>query len=238
MFSVRTLLCNLAQILLVFFLFPILGLICDLLQGNSAVTAIIGFIGNISLCNTIADVLSQYAGRPDTGELVNVTVWTFLKEFPSAFIAGMCVDTSISIFNLMWDPIKKKDSTFKPLPILPGFLGIFAFTLIINLIGLSGNDLVAFFMQFAVIAIMILGIKFMITLKKMSTVFSLKKVLLWVIEGVYAIILSTYITGMAMIAVDKEPIAVFPFILWLAGSTVFASILVVFVRAALRKDGI
>jgi hypothetical protein len=236
--SIRTSLTNLAQLLLLFVLFPIFSLICEAIAPNSSINGLIAFLGRIDLCDTIADILTQYVSGITSGDVAQITIWVFLKEFPAAIIYGLIVHLCICIFDFIWDPIKLKERSFKPLPILPGFIGIFLSSIITSLIGLTGNAFTAFLMEIGVIIITIFGIRLMFSALSMKKIFSLKKVLNWIIDGLYAVILSTYIATLMIIIEGQfaDSKTAFGWCMIMAGITTLASIIVAVVRIPDRRS--
>ena len=233
MSAMRTTLTNIAQILLVFFLLPFFALICGAFNDSSLTTGLINFLGQVPLCQTLADIVStQLSSTTSQTDLMEITLWTFFKEFPSAIIAGISVHLCVGIFDHIWFNFPKH---LKPLPILPGFFGIVLFTIISNVIGLTGSDLTAFFVEAGVVVVMLIGLWILLKAgwgKKVS----IKTALLWIIEGLYAVLLTTYISGMMLIMQDEEPINAFSLILLLAVAAIIGSLLVYFVRIGVDRD--
>ena len=231
--AIRTTLANIGQILLIILFFPVFALICEAFNSTSGITGVIDFLGQIPFCNTIADIISaQFSTNVTQSSLVEITIWTFLKEFPSAFIAGISIHLCVGVFDRFWSDFPQRH---KPLPILPGFLGVFLFTIIVDIIGLSENDLTAFFVEIGVIVVMLFGI-YMMFRAGWGRRISVKRALLWVIEGLYAVILSVYITGMMLIMEGKEPMNTISFVLILSAIALIGSLLVHFVRWAVERD--
>ena len=231
--TIRTTLTNIAQILLVGILLPLFALICSAFNDSSLSTGVIGFLGQVPLCETLADIVStQLSSSTSQADLMEITLWTFFKEFPSAIIAGISVHLCVGIFDHIWSVFPKH---LKPLPILPGFLGVALFTIIINIIGLTGSDVTAFFVEAGVVVVMLIGIWMLIKAgwgKKVS----IKTALLWIIEGLYAVLLTTYISGMMLIVQDKEPMNTLSFVLLLSAAAIIGSLLVYFVRLGVHRD--
>ena len=191
--SIRTMMTNLAQCLLLFLIFPIFILICEALAPSSGVSSLIAFLGQMPLCETLADILSQYASGISSTDVAEISVWVMLKEFPAAIIVGISVDFFINVFDMSWAPLRREDKTFKPLPILPGFLGVFAAAIVISLIGLTGNGFAVFAIELCVIGLMLFGIRLMVSSVGLTNFVSLKGILIWIIEGLYAVIVSAYV---------------------------------------------
>lgn len=233
MFSFKTMIVNIAQGLLVFFLLPFFAFICEAFSPDSTISGIIGFLGQVPLCATLADILSQYSAGINQSDVLNITIWTFLKEFPSAIIAAISIHFCISLFNIIWAGYPKYA---KPWPILPAFLGIFLFTIITNIIGLTGSDLISFLIELGLVVIMLIGMKVMFTTRMKGSIFSIKKILLWVIEGMYAVIISAYVAALMLVLRGATPGNPFGFIALMAGVALIASVLVFFTRLAVDKD--
>lgn len=194
--SIRTMMTNIAQLLLLYLLFPIFIFACEASSPLSSTSAIINFLGQVPLCDTIADILSQYVSGITSNDIAQLTLWVFFKELPAAMIMGISVHFCIAVFDIVWDPVRLEDKSFHPLPILPGFFGIFLSTIITNVIGLTANDVIVFFAEFGVVIVMLLGIRLMFSaLKKPKSIFTIKKILEWIIDGIYAVILSIYVAS-------------------------------------------
>ena len=191
--SIRTMMTNIAQCLLLFLIFPIFIMICEALSPTSGVSSMITFLGQMPLCDTLADILSQYTSGISSTDVAEISVWVMLKEFPAAIIVGISVDFFINVFEMNWAPLRKKEKSFKPLPILPGFLGVFAAAIVINLIGLTGNGFATFAIELCVIGLMLFGIRLMVSSVGLTNFVSLKSILIWIIEGLYAVIVSAYV---------------------------------------------
>lgn len=198
---IKTSLVNLAQILLLFLIIPVFVMICEALSPFSSASGLISFLSQGPLFEPIADILSQYVSGITTGDIAQLTLWVFFKELPAAMIAGVSVHFCIAVFDFIWQPLKLTyKKSFKPLPILPGFLGIFLSTIITNVIGLTGSALVSFIIEFGVVIIMIFGIRLMFSaLKLPKNFFSLFNFLEWIIDGIFAVILSIYVVSAVFI---------------------------------------
>ena len=80
--TIRTTLTNIAQILLVVILLPLFALICSAFNDSSLSTGVIGFLGQVPLCETLADIVStQLSSSTSQADLMEITLWTFFKEF-------------------------------------------------------------------------------------------------------------------------------------------------------------
>ena len=229
---IRTLLTNLAQILLLFPIVPIALLICEKITPASSISNLISFIGQVPLSGILADILSQYTSAITSTDIADITLWVFFKEFPTAIIAGISVHFCISIFDFIWAPIKSKYKSFRPLPILPGFLGVFISSLITGAIGLTQNVYTEFAIEMVVILIALFGIKLMFSSLFPKKIISFTKILIWIIDGLFAVIISIYVASLILLLEGNlsDPARAIGACLIIAGVTIIASVLVYFVR--------
>lgn len=234
--AIRTMLTNIAQILLLFVLIPIFAAICEPFNSTSAISGLISFLGQVDLISSVADILSGLSGSITSNDIANATVWTFVKEFPAAIIAGISVHFCITGFNVMWDAVRLKMPGFKPLPILPGFLGIALSVIITNIIGLTNNDALSFFIEIGIIVVAFFALKMIFSGRWGRSLFSIKRVLLWLIEGIYAVIIATYIAGMLLIMRGYEHSSPIMFVITLSTITFIASVLTFFARRGVAAD--
>lgn len=233
----RTTMCNLAQVLLVGIILLVFGSLGAVFFPTETITGLINYLGQLPFCNTIADILSQFTDAMRADDIAGVTVWTFFREFPAAIISGICIHFCTSIFNRMWAPLRRKDESFKPLPIFPGFLGLFLSSIvIISVRALAKSDLLVFGIEIGIILLMVFGIKVMITGRWGSNPFSLKRILLFIIEGLYAVVLSANVAGLIVIMKEEQPVATPAFVAMLLIITVIASFLVSIARIGVDRD--
>ena len=68
------------------------------------------------------------------------------------------------------------------------------------------------------------------------SLFSIKRVLLWLIEGIYAVIIATYIAGMLLIMRGYEHSSPIMFVITLSTITFIASVLTFFARRGVAAD--
>jgi fatty-acid desaturase len=91
------------------------------------------------------------------------------------------------------------------LPILPTFLGIFASMIIVNLIELFKNQAIVIVSEIAVIIIMLIGIRMLFGRTFFSKAFSLIQILKFAVDGVYAIIISCYVSALFLVSAGFMP---------------------------------
>ena len=235
MWRIRTSMTNLAQILLLFVLFPLFALICETIMPTSSITNLISFLGQVPMCDVLADLLSQVSSSFNSGDVAEITLWVFFKEFPTAMIAGLSVHLCTGIFDFIWSPLTSRSRSFRPLPILPGFLGIFLAAIVTGLIELNGSDMITFISEIGVIIVMLIGIKLLFSSLKVTRVISVTKALGWIIDGLYAVILAAYVATMMLIikGILVDTVKAITMCVIMAVITIVASAIVYFVKAAI-----
>ncbi|MCM1365431.1 MAG: hypothetical protein NC122_09765 [Faecalibacterium sp.] len=189
----RNTMSNVAQIVLIVILFPFVAIVLGSISGTSSIAGVlISLIGKVPLCDVWVDVLYQYSGGLTAEDVVSSTVLVILKAFPEALIAAICVYICITI---------SKKLKSRGLPIFATFVGIVASSVITSLTGLSGNVTAEIFTDFGVLIIMFIGLKIMFkSVFNSISIFSFKKIMLFIIDGLVAVITTAYISGLIMTA--------------------------------------
>lgn len=238
---------NIAQIILLVILIPFVAIICNVISPNGTASSfggiMLSLIGEIPLCRLLCGLLSQYVSGFAAADITNITVIVFLKAFPEAMLVSICVHFFVQLFSREWNIFKlslsqSAQKRFKPLPIIPSFIGIVCATVITNLIDLFGNAFVSIIAELGVIIVMIIGIKIMFSRKLNMNIFSLKRILLFMIDSVYAIIISTYIATIFMVAlgmVNNLRTAIY-IVSIVAGITIIATVIVWFLQNITQND--
>lgn len=192
----RTTISNIAQIILVVLLLPAVAIIIGSVSGANTAGNISGFlsslVGNIPLCDIWVDILYQYKGGLEVEDVLSSTLLVILKALPEALISALCVYAAVQV---------SKKLKSRGLPIFATFIGIAIASIITSLTGLSGSMTTEIIIDFGVVIIMFIGLRFMLksVFRKMN-VFSLKKILLFFIDGLFAVITTAYISGLIMAA--------------------------------------
>lgn len=196
----RTAATNLAQILLIALILPVLAVLCELVFPDTATQNILSWLGNTPVIGVAFDILSQYAGFHITAEEVtSITIYTLLRAFPDAFLTSVCVHICNDIQDLLWSSVTSKEGSFKPFHILSTFIGVILSIIIVNVIGLTGSALTSILIELGVIVIMFIGIRLMFRSLSKSKLFSLTKILVFVADGIFAVTISIYVAGLAFV---------------------------------------
>ena len=187
---------NVAQIILIVIFLPTIAVIIRLISGSGGAGNMSGMlnslIGEIPLCGVWVDVLYQINGGLSASDVASSASLVILKAFPETLISAICV--------FVCERISKKIRAWG-LPIFATFLGIVIATIITSLTGLSGNVTTEILIDFGVILVMLVGLKFMFNSVLGSTgVFVVKKVLMFIIDGLLAVITTGYIAGLLLAA--------------------------------------
>lgn len=180
---------NIAQILILVLILPIVFAIID-------ADTLMNFIQGVPIFDTWTGILYNYA-TIDTSSLV----WIYTKSFFEALIMGICVHTAIGIGNVL---------QAKGLPILSTFVGIIAGSIIIKLLGVTQG-----FQIILYIAIMLIGILMMV--KGVFTrlkIFNGKSFLMLLIESVLAVIMCGYVVALILFSEGSISIAKLLFVMW------------------------
>lgn len=195
--GIRNTISNIAQIVLVVLLLPFVAILFGVISGTDAGAAstvglINSLIGKIPLCEIWLDVLYQYSGGLSAEDILSSSVLVILKALPEALISAACVYLCIQI---------SKKLMARGLPIFATFVGIVIASVITGLTGLSNNMTTEIIADFGVSIIILIGLKIMAkSLFKGLKVLSGKKILLFVIDGLFAVITTAYISGLIMAA--------------------------------------
>jgi len=237
---------NIAQIIVVCMLIPVVALICNLFAPDNGGWAFGNFIfslmDEIPMCNIWCGLLAQFIGGSGDLDLAGITIMVFLRAFPEAIMVGVLIHFFCELFNKEWNIFKKKEKirNFHPLPIFPSFLGLFAATLLINLLDLMKSDLITLIVEICIVAIMITGLKMMFGTRYAGGIFSLKKILTLIIDGIYGIIAAGYMTVMLMgsSGLINGMSDLLPAILAVTGLMMVASLIVWWVHRESEKDDI
>ncbi len=228
---------NAAQIILVAIFLPIfafsLAAISRENEGLSNVNELLkSLIDAIPVCEVCANLLCQFWEGLSVGSVMSLSVSVLLKAFPEAIISIICVHGCCQLFN-------KKN--VRGLPIFPTFLGIFIATVITVLTGLSGSDFMQILVEFGVIIIILIGLK--LVFKSAfggAKIFSIKKILILIIDGLFAVLSTTYVAGLLLAAQGEFGAAkdTFVKVLILAATEILGGYLVVLVKKGESSDGI
>ena len=192
--SFRTTISNVAQIILVVLLLPAVAIIIGSVSGANTAGNISGLlsslVGNIPLCDIWVDILYQYQGELAVEDVLSSTLLVILKALPEALISALCVYAAVQVS----EKLKSRG-----LPIFATFIGIAIASIITSLTGLSGSMTTEIIIDFVVVIIMFIGLRFMLkSIFRKMNVFSLKKILLFFIDGLLAVITTAYISGLIM----------------------------------------
>ena len=240
---------NIAQIIVVVIFLPFVAVLCSALTPNNAGGSmggiLLSLVGEIPLLNIVCGILSQYVSGFTASNVLEITAWVLIKAFPDAALVGICVHVFEEMFNHGWNAMrlgmkKREAELFKPLPIFPAFLGIFAATIIVNLFDLFGNVMVALIGEIIVIVVMIIAIRLMFGKLGRGKIFSAKKIMLIMIDSIYAIIVSAYLAahvlvGLGYVTNMSQRLSLIGTTL---GTMLAASLLVTWVHRGARKDSI
>ena len=186
---------NLAQLGLVYLFFPICALLIGWISGAGTGNAVpAGFlsawIGKIPLCELWIDMIYQYGGGLTASDVASSTVLIILKALPEAFLVSVCVHVCMQAADLIG---------VKGFHIFSSFIGVFIATVIISLIGKSNNMLAEILMEIGVIIVMLIGMKIMFkSVFHGAGILSGKRILFLVIDGLYAVITTAYVSGLLM----------------------------------------
>lgn len=191
----RNTISNVAQIVLIVLMLPfvavIIGWISGVGNGGSNMSGILNsLIGNIPLCELWMDILYQYNGGLTAADVASSTVLIIIKALPEALISALCV-------HVCSETSRKIEA--RGLPIFSTFIGIFIATIITSLSGLSNNIKMEVLIDLGAVIVMLIGIKIMFkSIFNGSNIFSGKKILLFIIDGLFAVITTAYISGLLM----------------------------------------
>lgn len=182
------------QIIIVVLLLPFAAILFGVVfnSGGSANNAgfLYSLIGKIPLCDIWVDMLYQYSGGLDVSDVASSAFMVVLKAFPETLISVICCYACERILNR---------GNSRGLPILAAFGGVTIATLITNLTGSSGNMLAEILMDFGVVIILIIGIKIMFnSVFNGARIMNIKKILVFIIDGLFAVITTGYISGLLM----------------------------------------
>lgn len=191
--GIRNTISNIAQVLLVVILLPGVSLVLGAVGGKSSQTGFFNSLfGKIPLCDIWLDMLYQHKGGLSAESVLSSAAVVILKAFPEAIISAICVYVCIQI---------SKKLNARGLPIFATFIGIAIASVLTTLTGLTGNVNTEIISDFGVLLIMVIGLRIMMkSAFKGMKVFSFKKVLLFIIDGLFAVITTAYISGLLISA--------------------------------------
>lgn len=229
---------NIAQILLVVLIFPLFSLLMSLFfKGDANANALdflFNLISEIDIFSLMAGLLSQVASGFSAVELTEISLLVVLKAFPEAVLFSLCVHFFVQLFPLTaWADLK-----VKPLPIFPAFLGIISATIIKSLIELFKNTIITIVAELGVIVIMIIAIRMMFRRKHKVIIYSAPKILLFVIDAIYAVIISIYISSLLVLLTHQFD-SIGQAVLFIAPSillTIVAAVIVWLIKVFTDKD--
>lgn len=202
----RNTISNVAQIILVVILLPFVAIVIRMISGVGAGGAnmtgmLSSLIGNIPLCEVWMDVLYQYAGGLTAADVATSTVLVILKALPEALISAICVHTCVRIEKVLKTMSVPDQRKHYGLPIFSTFVGIVIATVITSLTGLTHSVTSEILMDFGAIIIMLIGFKILFrTVFRGRGIFEGKKILLFIIDGLFAVITTAYISGLLLAA--------------------------------------
>ncbi len=188
---------SVAQIMIVIFILPVFALIIRLIfgaeSGGNVLEGVIGsLIERIPLCDVWVDMLNKYGEGINASEAAYSTVFVIIKEVPETLIMAICVHISIEL---------SKKAQWKGLPIIATFIGIIFATVIISLIGLTHNMMMEILADFCVVIIMIIGINIIFrSLSGTNRIFSVKTIMVFIIDGLLAAVTAGYISCLFLVA--------------------------------------
>lgn len=234
---------NIAQIAIFFLLFPFAMIICyvfsSAMAGSASLGLLLSMFEDVPVCGVAFNLISQYVTFGAEVKLAEISVLLFLKAFPETIMVSVLVHLFVQLFQrdhssaggLGSEPI------VTPLPVLPTFLGLLTSTILVGLLNLFGNAIITLIAELFLIAIIIFGIKLMFKSRFNSNIFGLKKILTLIIDGLYAVIFSTYVAAMVVVGSGtfqrfKEA---FVFEITMLGAVLAATALFHFVRRACKS---
>ena len=192
---------TIAQILLVMIILPIVVLVISAIStstgadesaGESAIQKLfISGLSRIPICDTWVELLKQFFDQKkelSAGNVSAMSISVFLKAFPEALMTGFVVFFTDKIAdNIGMHGIK----------IIPPFAAV-AFTgIILAVIGISKSDMVQILIEYGVVIVMMIGFHYL--LKTFFPNLSIaKNLLIFFIDALYAVILTAYITILAL----------------------------------------
>ncbi len=194
--GVKTTISNIAQIILVVLLLPMAAIVIGSVSGGNETANVSGFlsslVGNIPLCDIWVDILYQYKGGLAVEDVLSSTLLVTIKALPEALITAICVYVAVQISGKL---------KALGLPIFATFIGIVIASIVTSLTGLSGSMLMETIIDFGVVVVMLIGLKILFkSLFRGIKVFSAKKILLFLIDGLFAVITTAYISGLILAA--------------------------------------
>lgn len=212
---------NIAQIILIFILFPFLAIIFSVVFKN-APTAFADFlmnlIGQIPVCDIWVDILYQSASGLTQAKFIDMIPVAMMRAVPETMLLTVCVHAA-NQFSL-------KVLRQHGLPIFSTFAGIILATFLASAAGLIEN-LIA---ELGVLVIMSIGIMLMFKAVLGSqgyAVFGFKRVLYIFLDGVLAVIACAYASMLLIVFLGyysnvREAVGRF---LIISGLTMLAAIL-------------
>lgn len=228
---------NVAQLLLLWILFPVVWGILYIIKPDSSTAAdglIWDFIGGIELLEVAIAIIKERV-LFDTSSIGELTVTVLLKAFPDAVLVGVVAH----FVNQVWDLWMSKLKGVNAMTIFPTFAGIALSSIVVTAISHLG-DLIAIISEIAVIAIMLIGFRIMFRGRLGGgKIFSFKKILVLIIDGLYAVILVCSVALMMVASFDEVNLGFGESIKLVITSLVLATVAsvgVFFVRSGVKKD--
>ncbi len=236
---------NIAQILLVAFALPFCFLICYIVNpdpNSSIFNFVMDMLSQISLFDVAASVIKDYLSY-NSQNIGEISLLVILKAFPDTVFVSVVVHALNTIFVHMWRVanLAQGDASLfvKPMTVFPTFVGLCLSTAILKLLNSWGN-MVALISELAVIVIMVFGFKLMF--KSMfggRRLFSIHKILVLIIDGIYAVILVCFVAILAVVAFSNPRMQTVDALRYISESlvaTTLASVIVWVVRNAVDKS--
>ena len=172
------------------------------IAGSASLGLLLSMFSDVPVCGVAFDLISQYVTFGAEVKITEISTLLFLKAFPETIMVSVLVHFFVQLFQRdhgVFDNDSLSEPIVAPLPILPTFLGLVAATILVGLLNLFGNAMITFIAELFLVAIIIFGIKLMFGKRYGSGIFSLKKILTLIIDGLYAVIFSTYVAAMVVV---------------------------------------
>ena len=226
---------NIAQLILVVILLPFIAIIFSAFSGNPASglgTFLMSIISQMPMGEMLFDLLSTLVSGFTAADAINVSITVLVSALPEAIISAIFVSACIAVTDILWRPWKFTDDN-KPLPILAAFVGIILSTVFIAVLNIPDSALVTLLSELLLIVILIIGIKFLFkSIFPGTKIFLVKKILYLIIDGLYAIIMTSYVAALTVVATGgcSGIGEAGKYIAGVTGVTVVASVIVWFIH--------
>ncbi len=197
-FFTRELGSNVAQLLIIVFIFPSLAYVLSLIFGSSGgQDAFISLVEKIPLCSRWIDILKKYLTGMDITAMGNSISMVIMKSFPETLFTAI----AIFIFDSIYDLIGGKG-----LHILSAMFGVVFSTFVLKAVGLTQNDALEIMIEFGFIILLLIAMFILIRAKPPSVRFGfIKRVFQFIIEALLAVSITAYIATIALLAAGAYP---------------------------------